>query len=410
MRILFLTQLFQPEPFFKGVPLVRAALDKGHEVEVLTGFPNYPGGKIYPGYRLRLWQRESIDGISVIRVPLYPSHDNSGFRRILSYLSFTFSCLLLGPFLVKRPQVIYVYNLITLHFVARAYRLFFGSRTVLDVQDLWPESVTASGMLNWGSASRILRWWCGAEYRGANAIAVLSPGFKTNLMARGISDSRVTVVYNWCDEAAYANDHFDSRISSKFEKPAGSFLITFAGTMGKLQALDVVIDVARRFKAAGMPVHFLMIGGGVDVPRLKELVATLDNVTFLGRVEPSQMPPIYALSDVLLVHLKDDPLFSITVPSKIQAYMFAGKPILNGVRGDAACLVADAKCGVNFEPENTDSLASAIEAIMALPPHVLMELGLSGRAFYERQMSYKVGSERLLNLLENVAGTVRSSA
>jgi colanic acid biosynthesis glycosyl transferase WcaI len=402
MRILFLTQLFQPEPFFKGVPLVRAALEAGHEVEVLTGFPNYPGGKIYPGYRLRLWQRETIDGISIIRVPLFPSHDNSGFRRILSYLSFACSCLLLGTFLIKRPKAIYIYNLITLHFVARFYRLLFGSKTVLDVQDLWPESVTASGMLKWNLGSRLLKWWCDTEYRRANAIAVLSPGFKDNLLARGLPDKRVFVVFNWCDESAYQAEDVSSNLRLTLDKPQRTFLVTFAGTMGSLQGLGVVIEVAKRFSESNKPVKFVMVGGGIDVPRLEQASRGLNNVIFLGRVEPSQMSPIYAMSDVLLVHLKDNPLFSITIPSKIQAYMFSGKPILNGVRGDAASLISEAKCGINFEPEDADSLDSAIERLRQMPWLELEAMGASGKAFYETRMSYRVGSKGLVQLLESV--------
>ena len=114
MRILILTQWFQPEPMFKGLPFAKELARRGHEVEVLTGFPNYPGGQIYDGYRVKLWQREIMDGIRVNRVALYPSHNNSGVHRIVNYLSFAFMCLLVGPWLIRKPDVIYVYNLVTL--------------------------------------------------------------------------------------------------------------------------------------------------------------------------------------------------------------------------------------------------------------------------------------------------------
>ena len=125
MRILFLTQWFQPEPFFKGLPFVKALRDRGHEVEVLTGFPNYPGGKVYPGYCVRFYQRETMDGIPVHRVALYPSHDKSASRRILNYLSFSLSAFLIGPWLVGKPDLIYVYNLVTLGPAAFLFRLLF---------------------------------------------------------------------------------------------------------------------------------------------------------------------------------------------------------------------------------------------------------------------------------------------
>src|SRR5664280_315157 len=144
MNILFLSQWFQPEPCFKGLPFAKALREKGHHVEILTGFPNYPGGKIYPNYRVLLYQREMLDGIQVNRVPLYPSHDKSALRRIINYLSFAVSAFLLGPWLIRRPDIIYVCNLVTLSPVAFLLRFLFGSKIIIDVLDLWPESVTSS--------------------------------------------------------------------------------------------------------------------------------------------------------------------------------------------------------------------------------------------------------------------------
>src|SRR5271165_3505961 len=148
MKILMLTQWFQPEPTFKGLPLARALRDRGHEVEVLTGFPNYPGGKLYPGYRVQPWRREIMDGIRVNRVALYPSHDRNAMGRILNYLSFGATSALVGPWVVRKPDVIHVFNLVTLDVASRLLGLLKGARVVLDVQDLWPESLAASGMMN----------------------------------------------------------------------------------------------------------------------------------------------------------------------------------------------------------------------------------------------------------------------
>ena len=148
MRILFLTQWFQPEPSIKGLPFAKALRDRGHEVEVLTGFPNYPGGKVYPGYRVRLWQSEIMEGIRVHRVALYPSHDKSALRRMGNYLSFALTSATIGPFLVRRPDVVYVYNLVTLGLTSRLLQLIYGCPVVYDIQDLWPDSVSGSGMLD----------------------------------------------------------------------------------------------------------------------------------------------------------------------------------------------------------------------------------------------------------------------
>lgn len=213
MRILILSQWFQPEPFMKGLPFAKALAARGHTVEVLTGFPNYPGGKVYPGYRVRPWQREEIEGIRVNRVALYPSHDNSGLRRMLNYLSFAFSCLLLGSWLVGKADVIYVYNLVTLGPAAFWLRLLFRAKVLIDVQDLWPESVSNSGMLPGGAANRLLSAVCNGVYRRADGVAVLSPGFKRALVQRGVAPDKIQVIYNWCDERAQQPLPYDEKLA-----------------------------------------------------------------------------------------------------------------------------------------------------------------------------------------------------
>ena len=147
MRILFIIQWFQPEPTLKGLPFAQELVKLGHEVEVLTGFPNYPSGKLYPGYRIRFLQKEIIEGIPIIRVPLYPSHDTSGFRRILNYMSYAFSAALIGPWVVKKFDIAYVYHPpATVGLPAIALRFLRGLRFVYDIQDFWPDCLQATGM------------------------------------------------------------------------------------------------------------------------------------------------------------------------------------------------------------------------------------------------------------------------
>lgn len=358
MRILFLTQFFQPEPMFKGLPFVKALMARGHTVEVLTGFPNYPGGKLYPGYRVRCFQEERIEGIRVVRVPLYPSHDRSGVRRIANYLSFGASAALLGPWLVNRPDVIYVYNLVTLSPAWRLLRQRFGCPVVLDVQDLWPESVTMSGMLRNRALNRLLKAGCSRAYRSADRIVAQSPGFSRHLKALGFPAEQMDLIYNWCEEGSVDLTSEEMRRIRTENGFANRFNVLFAGTMGKAQALDCVIDAARSIATQAPEVMFTLLGGGIEVERLKERAAGLKNVQFLARCPAAQAARIAAASDALLVHLKRDPLFSITIPSKTQAYFHAGKPILMGVEGDAAYLVQEAKGGFCFEAENAASSSS----------------------------------------------------
>lgn len=411
MRILFLTQWFDPEPFFKGLPFVKAMRDRGHEVEVLTGFPNYPGGTVYPGYRVQPWQRETMDGIPVHRVALYPSHDASGLKRMLNYVSFGASAAAVGPWLVQRPDVIYAYNLITLGTAAGWLRMRHRCKLVLDVQDLWPESVTNSGMLQNPLLQRVLQTWCRHEYARPDHLTVLSPGFKRALVARGIPEAQIDVIYNWCDEGALGAGAADPGLAQALGF-SGRFNVVFAGTMGKMQALDAVLAAAPKLQAAAPEVLLTFVGGGVDVERLQQAATAqgLRNVQFLGRKPMHEMGPIFALADALLVHLKRDPLFEITVPSKVQAYMYAGKPIIIGVEGDAAELVTRAGAGVTCRPEDPESIADAVLTLARSSRPALDAYGARARAFYDQQLSFAAGVAQFEALFASLVTTGKTPA
>lgn len=407
MRVLMLNQLFQPEPAFKGLPLARALREMGHDVQVLTGLPNYPGGKIYPGYKVRLTQREWLDGIAVNRVIHYPSHDRSGLRRMFNYLSFAAAAAVFGPGMVKPPDVIYAYNLITLGAAARRWRRRWGTKLVLDVQDLWPESVINSGMMRSRLTAHLLRRWCLHEYRSADALIVLSPGFRRNLIERGIPAKRIEVIYNWCDETAISVP--PQRVSNA-EFPPHQFHVVFAGVMGVSQALDVVIDAAARLADSAPEVLFTLVGGGTEPPRLMQLAQDrgLSNVRFMPQRPMSAMGEVYAAADALLVHLRDDPLFAITIPSKVQVYLHSGRPILCGVRGDAAELVARSGAGVCFPPNDHEALAAAVMSVRALSVEQRRQMGALGRRFYEKHLSFRQGVAQLDAVFRRV--TAKSKA
>src|ERR1035437_8276696 len=208
MKILILTQWFEPEPTFKGMLFARELVARGHDVEVLTGFPNYPGGKVYPGYRIRPWTREKVDGINVLRVALYPSHNNSGLHRALNYLSFAFSACVIGTALIRKPDVMYVYHPpITVGFAAAVIGFLRRTPFVYDIQDLWPDTVAASVMMSNPMALALLGKLCKFVYRRANHITVLSPGFKEPLAGRGVSPDKIDVIYNWCDETGLKSNN-----------------------------------------------------------------------------------------------------------------------------------------------------------------------------------------------------------
>lgn len=394
LRILLLTQWFDPEPTFKGMVFARELVRQGFEVEVVTGFPNYPGGRVYPGYRIKTIQRELIDGVHVTRVPLYPNHDQSAVKRVLNYASFAASALVYCLFFAKRPDVIYAYHPpLTIGIAASIIRLLRRIPVVYDIQDMWPDTLRATGMLNNTRVLNLVGSVCDWVYRRVDHIAVLSPGFKRLLVQRGVPEAKIDVIYNWADEAALTST--TGGLPSNFPGPE-RFRIVFAGNMGKAQALETVLDAAFLLKETQSRVCFVMLGSGVELVRLKALTAqrNLDNVVFLPAVPMAEVGMYLNASDALLVHLRKDPLFEITIPSKTQAYMTVGKPLLMAVNGDAADLVRESGGGLVVDSENAQALAKAAEALAGTNPEGLAFMGQKARSFYQERLALAVGVER----------------
>jgi colanic acid biosynthesis glycosyl transferase WcaI len=390
-RVLLLTQWFDPEPTFKGMVFARELVAKGYEVEVITGFPNYPGGKLYPGYKIKLLQRECIEGVNISRVPLYPSHDGSAIKRILNYISFAISVIIYGIFVAKKADIMYAYHPpLTTGVAAVIIRFFRRIPVVYDIQDMWPDTLRATGMVSNEKVLGIVSYVCQWVYKHVDKIIVLSPGFKKLLIERGISPKKVDVIYNWCDENSLNSPVSD--VPAEFPS-TDKFTILFAGTMGKAQSLDGVIAAAEIVQSQQPNINFVFVGGGIEVARLKETVenSQINNVTFIPKVPMDRVGAMLKQADVLLVHLKNDPLFEITIPSKIQAYLAVGKPVLIGVMGDAADIVKQANCGLVATPENPQSIADAAMLLAKSSPDELKLMGQRGKDFYDKTMSTKVG-------------------
>lgn len=401
-RLVFLTQWFEPEATLKGLRLAKRLTERGFDVEVVTGFPNYPGGKVYEGYRLRPVQREVMEGVAVTRLYLHPSHDRSRIGRVLNYVSFFLSATIYLTFFARRADVIYAYHPpLTVGMAAAVTRIFRRTPVVLDVQDMWPDTLRATGMMNSEGlldvVGRFCRWtWCNVDH-----ISVLSPGFRTLLLERGVPAERISVIPNWADEAAVADS--SGPAPAALADP-GRFRLLFAGNMGAAQALDAVLDAAALLAEERTDAEICLLGAGIETDRLKARVEAeaLTNVRFLPRVPMTEVGAYLAAADALLVHLKADPLFAITIPSKTQAYMAAGKPIIMAVQGDAAELVRQSSGGVVVPPEDPRALADAVKALAALPPEDLSDMGANARRFYDDHLSFDQGSEALGDLLQTL--------
>lgn len=402
MKILLLTQWFDPEPTFKGLAFARELQKQGHDVQVLTGFPNYPSGKIYDGYKLKLYQREKIDGISILRVALYANHDSSALKRIFNYVSFAFMAMVFGIFATKKADVIYAYHPpLTVGLAAIFIKLFRKTPIVYDIQDMWPDTLKATGMMSNERILGIIGRVCEFVYRFVDHLVVLCPGFKAILIERGVPEKKISVIYNWCDEIALQsalplNNHYKSIMNNKFN-------VVFAGNMGKAQALGTVIEAAASLHSYSN-IQFVLVGEGTETQRLKDIVEknNINNVVFIPRMPMTEIGGVLQQANALLVHLKKDPLFEITVPSKTQAYMAIGKPLIMAVQGDAADLVDWAQCGRTAISEDCQSLAKAIVDIYSLSEQEKSRMGENAAQYYFEKLSISSGTKKFIKVFEDV--------
>ena len=395
MRILLVNNLFQPEPnHLKGLAFAVELRRRGHDVHVLTGFPNYPGGKVYPGYRVSWTHEEALEGIPVRRVAMYASHDRSGLRRALSYLSLGVSQAMHSLTSRRRFDLCHVYlGPPTLMWPACLLRARHGTKVVADVQDLWPESVTDSGLLRSPVAGRVLAAACRRAYRSADRVLVLSPGYKRVLCERGVDGNRIDVVYNWCDERepspspGTATDFLDR----------DGFHVVYAGNLGALQGIDTILDAAKLVAAAGRLVRFLVVGDGIEARRLRQRVADerISNVHMPGRLPSDVVNGLLRKAGLLLVHLQPRPLTRIGIPQKVQAYLAAGRPVLLAAEGDAAELVVRSQGGLVCAPNDPGAMARGILQIADLPDLERARLGEAGARFYREELCFGRGIDRI---------------
>jgi colanic acid biosynthesis glycosyl transferase WcaI len=410
MRILFVTHYFQPEPnFFIGLPFAKELTKLGHEVEVLTGFPNYPGGKIFPGYKQRPIFREILDGIPIIRVPLYPSHDKSSIKRIACYATHALSASTFGLAAVKQADVAYIgEGPATIGLPACMLKLVRGIPFVFHILDLWPDSIEATGMFKNSVGLWLAHKWCNFTYKRASKIVLCTPGYKQKLLERGVSEDKIEIIYNWCDDSQISRVEPDPELAQELGM-AGKFNIVYAGNLGAAQSLGSVLDAAKIVQAQTIRVQFVFIGSGLEEQGLKNKAVAmgLKNVLFISRKPVSEIGKILSIADVLLSHLKDEPLFRITIPGKIQAYMASGKPILVAVRGDASDLVNKANAGFACEPDNPADIAAAVIKFNNLSPSELGQMGDNGKRFYEQNLAMSVAARKFAKILESVAAHKR---
>ncbi len=410
MRLGVYAQWYDPEPGPASLPGVyaRALSERGHDVRVLTGFPNYPTGRLYPGYTGRRALVETRDGIPVHRVPVYPNHGQSAVGRVANYVSFAMSATLLGSNDLARADALWVYNspaTVALPLLLRRRR----SRTpfLLHVQDLWPESVVESGMLPTGAlgsmATSAIRAIVRHAEAAASAIAVISRSVEDLLVAKGLPREKIVYVPNPTDESLFYPRARRPEIRSQFAA-SDDFVLMYAGSLGYVQALEVSVFAMELLKDRP-DIKLVLVGSGIAEPSLRRLVARLGlkSVIFHGRTSPEQIPDLMAAADVQLVSLRDDRFLAATTPSKIQAILASRTPILAVLKGDGADLVIRSGGGLVCQPGDPGELAATIRRYADMPCADRALLGQSGRDYYGAHMSASQTAGAVEELLVRIA-------
>ncbi len=411
MRIVFFSHYFPPEgnaPASRTYEHCLRWSRSGNDVTVITCVPNVPNGIVYSGYRNRLWpQIEVKDGIRVVRVWTVIAANAGAFWRIVNFLSYAISSLVAYIFWCRRPDIV----------VATSPQFFCGwagviaswlkwTPFVLEIRDIWPESIVTVGALRKGLAIRLLerleRWM----YRSANTIVAVGNGYRDNIRSK-IGDTRpIEVITNGVD-ANYFSPREKSLDFLQRWGIKGKFVCAYVGTLGMAHHLEITIRAAERLRDQGRKdIVFLLVGDGARRAELESMVraAGLDEwVKFTGRMDKDQMPGVLASCDALLVHLRKTELFETVIPSKIFEAMAMQRPIIMGVRGESAEIVQRAAAGIMIEPEN-DAELTAAALRLADDPDFYASLCRNGRDFVLREYSRDDLADRMLEILYRVAG------
>ena len=410
MRVGLLTQWYDPEPGPAALPgvLARGLVARGHEVQVLTGFPNYPSGVVAAGYRVQRAMDEVVDGVRIRRVGLYPSHDASTVRRAANYASFGLSALVNGLSSLRGLDALWVnYSPVTVALPMWAARYGLWIPQVVHVLDLWPDTVLAGGFARGGLAYRLaeagLNRWCSGMYRSAASVAYISPGVGPLLRERGVPAEKLHYVPMWADEAVFRPVDDDMRAELGIDE--GRIVLLYAGALGDAQGLGTLIDACA--KVTDDRLQCLIAGSGIaeNALRAKADRVGATNVRFLGRLPQNQMTRLMAAGDITYVGLRPHALSPFTMPSKTQAGLAAGRALLVAAEGDVAMVVEESRAGFTADPGDPTSIAEAIQSACDLGRSGLRAMGVRARQYYERNFSVGRGVASIEALLEQAAAT-----
>lgn len=417
MKILYLSQYFPPEmgaPAARVFELSRHWVKAGHDVTVLTGFPHYPSGVVPQEYRSklrRLIMREDLDGIRVERTWLVPLPNRKAWERIVNYTSFTISAALRGSFL-DSPDVLIATSPQLLGCLAGLWiARLKGAPFVFEVRDLWPESLTVdvNSPLN-RRVRAVLSRIAKLLYRCADHIVVVTPAFKKYIVQHyEAAPERISIVMNGVEVDEFTPGTEPDHVVEEFQL-TGKFVVSFIGVMGNAHGLETVAHAAARLQECRPEALLLLVGEGSEKSKIEALSATmgLQNLLIVGQQPRVKIPALIRASSACMVLLKKSAVFKTVIPTKMLEFMACGRPVILGAEGQARELVRNADCGICIPPEDSQSLAMAIDQLFS-DPELRNRLGRNGRQYVMRHLSRGQTAKDYTAVLKQVAASTTSA-
>jgi glycosyltransferase involved in cell wall biosynthesis len=405
LRILIVSQYFWPEDF-RINDLAQGLVKIGHEVTVLTGKPNYPSGRFFDGYSFWGRSRDMFAGIKVIRVPLVPRGHGGAARLAVNYVSFALFAGLFGPLLCRGSfDVIFVYepSPVTVGLPGLIMKAVKKAPLIFWVQDLWPESLSATGAVKSKWILNRIASLVSFIYQGCDRVLVQSRAFVDRVRALGAPSGRVLYYPNSAEELY--RPVLRGPVPGSRALPDG-FRVMFAGNIGAAQSFETILAAAETLRDHH-EIHWLILGDGRQLSWVQEEVARrglLHCVHLLGRYPVESMPDWFAQADVLLVTLKKDPIFALTIPSKLQSYMACGRPILAALEGEGARVVEEARAGIVVAAEDASAMAKAVLQLSLMPPLEREAMGQNGRRYFLQEFDRDTLLVRLDSWMRDLVG------
>ena len=369
MHLLFITDNFPPETNAAAIRTyahAREWVKMGHTVTIVTGAPNFPTGKVFEGYRNKLLQRENLEGIRVVRVWTYIAANEGTVKRMIDFASFMVTATFAG-FFVKKPDIIIAttpqfLTSITGWVLARLKRRPF----VLELRDLWPESIAAVGAFHGKRFYKTCEWVARFIYHRANVIISVTHSFKRILIDMGIRGDKIHIITNGVHPDIMVSPQNREEIRTQYGIPRDAFLVGYVGTFGLAHSLGTILNVAR-LTIADPSIKYVLMGDGAEKVQLikRSQAEGLSNVRFIERQYHKKAIEVVSALDIALVLVRDTPLFESVIPSKLLEAMALGKPVILGVRGESLSIVNEHLCGIGIMPENTVDLAAAIRKLQS---------------------------------------------